>query len=86
VRHANDTVAPPDPAIRLQLPRLRGDAGRRHPTAEWLVPPAFAALAAATISLLIISLRNSWDLLVNVGEAIMAREADPDSPPLTACR
>jgi hypothetical protein len=39
--------------------------------------PAFAALAAATITLLIISLRNSWDLLVSVGEAIAAHEADP---------
>jgi hypothetical protein len=39
--------------------------------------PAFAAIAAATITLLVISLRNSWDLLISVGEAIMAHEADP---------
>lgn len=39
--------------------------------------PAFTALASATITLLIISLRNSWDLLVSVGEAIVAHEADP---------
>jgi hypothetical protein len=38
---------------------------------------AFAALAAATITLLVISLRNSWDLLVSVGEATMTHEADP---------
>jgi hypothetical protein len=35
----------------------------------------FASLAAATILLLIISLRNTWDLLVSVGEAIV----DPES-------
>ena len=39
--------------------------------------PAFAAVAAATITLLVISLRNSWDLLISVGEAIMAHETDP---------
>ncbi len=37
--------------------------------------PGFASLAAATILLLIISLRNTWDLLVSVGEAIV----DPES-------
>lgn len=39
--------------------------------------PAFAALAAATITLLVISLRNSWDLLISVGEATMTREPEP---------
>ena len=37
--------------------------------------PAFAALAAATITLLVISLRSSWDLLVSVGEATMTHES-----------
>ena len=33
-------------------------------------------LAAATIALLVISLRNSWDLLVSVGAAVVAAERD----------
>ena len=36
---------------------------------------AFAVLAAATIVLLVISLRNTWDLLVSVGEATMEHES-----------
>jgi hypothetical protein len=36
---------------------------------------AFAFLAAATILLLVISLRNTWDLLVSVGEATMEHES-----------
>ena len=35
---------------------------------------AFACIAAATIALLVISLRNSWDLLVSVGEATLASQ------------
>jgi len=36
---------------------------------------AFASLATATIVLLVISLRNTWDLLVSVGEATMEHES-----------
>jgi hypothetical protein len=36
---------------------------------------AFALLATATIVLLVISLRNTWDLLVSVGEATMEHES-----------
>jgi hypothetical protein len=41
--------------------------------------PGFASLAAATIVLLVISLRNTWDLLVSVGEAIVEPESRRDS-------
>ena len=34
-----------------------------------------ASLAAATITLLVISLRNTWDLLVSVGEATVEHES-----------
>jgi hypothetical protein len=40
-----------------------------------VVRAAFASLAAATILLLVISLRNTWDLLVSVGEATMEHDS-----------
>ena len=36
---------------------------------------AFVVLAVATIVLLVISLRNTWDLLVSVGEATMEHDS-----------
>jgi hypothetical protein len=36
---------------------------------------AFASLTAATIILLVVSLRNTWDLLVSVGEATFEHES-----------
>ena len=38
----------------------------------------FASLASATLILLLISLRNTWDLLVSVGEATMELDARQD--------
>lgn len=40
---------------------------------------AFTFLASATIVLLVLSLRNTWDLVVSVGEAIVKLEARDES-------
>ena len=42
------------------------------------LPSAFTWLVVATVVLLIISLRNTWDLLVTVGDVTLGREREKD--------
>jgi hypothetical protein len=42
---------------------------------------ALSALVAVIVLLLVVSLRNSWDLLVSVGEVAFGKNEDGSSPP-----
>ena len=47
-------------------------------TGQGALEPAFSALSSVSIALLVLSLRNSWDLLVSVGEATLGARAERD--------